>query len=111
MGANRRAVEENFFQIGVAADRGEQPFPNAFPIPAREPRVRGVPVAQFRGQIPPGCAGAQDPQNGFDELPVVCCRDASISGFARQQVFDPLPLVIAQNPSCYRPNSVNELGR
>jgi len=109
MGPHRRAIQKDFFQVGIAADGGKQPFPDAFPIPAREPRVRGVPVAEFRWQIPPGCAGAQYPQDGFNELPVVRSRNASISGFARQQVFDPLPLVVAQNPSGHCANPVNEL--
>ena len=109
MGADRRAVEEDLFQIRVTTDGGKHPFPHAGLVPARKPHVRGVPVPEFRRQIAPRSARPKHPQHGVDEQPIVPCGDAPITGFSGQQRLNPFPLVMSQNPSGHSSNSLNEL--
>lgn len=101
MGADRRTVEEDLFQIRVAADGGQYPFPHAGLVPASKSHVRGVPVPEFRRQIAPRSARPQHPQHGVDEQPIVPCGDAPIPGLSGQQRLPPFPLGMSQNPSGY----------
>ena len=55
-----------------------------------------MPMTIAIGQITPRGAGSGNPQYGLNKQPVIASRDTSVAGFARQQILDALPLVIAQ---------------
>ena len=61
--------------------------------------IDDLPVAKALGQIAPRDAGAKPEQNGFDEQAIVRRRAAHMAFTARQNVFDPIPLVVAQRIS------------
>ena len=92
------AVDEDIFEIGIVAERLENPLPDPFLRPAPEARIDGEPLAERFRQIAPRRAGARNPKNGFDKEPVVTPA-TGIAGFARQLRRDPLPLGVAQHQS------------
>jgi hypothetical protein len=60
-------------------------------------------------QIAPWTAGAGNPQDGFNEKPIVCCRATRIAGLSWQQRRNPLKLIIA-HPHSYHPGSAQSSG-
>ena len=93
MHSNHGAVDEHIFEIRVAGKRLEDGGPDFALLPAGKAFVHGIPGAELLRQITPRRTGAQDPQHGLHEQPVVVGRAPRIGGFAWQQVGDPLPLV------------------
>jgi hypothetical protein len=59
-------------------------------------------VAEALGQIPPRDAGAKPEENGFDEQTIVRRGAADMAFPARQNIFDPIPLVVAQCITSHR---------
>jgi hypothetical protein len=55
-----------------------------------------MPVAQPRGQVAPWQTRARNPQHRFDKQPVVLGGYATVGRLARNEVLDPLLLVISQ---------------
>src|SRR3954451_21098303 len=53
-------------------------------------------IAETLRQVTPRNTGAEPVQHRFDEEPVVPCRYPDVAITARQQVTDPLPLVVSQ---------------
>src|ERR1041384_440794 len=52
--------------VALVQQGGVQPGPGAVAPPAVEAGVNGVPFAVAFGQIAPGCAGAENPQDAVD---------------------------------------------
>lgn len=90
------AVDEQDLQVRIVADHSDHTRPYPLFAPAREPGIRGMPVAQRRVQIAPRRAGACYPQHRFDKQTVVLGGYATVAGFARQNVFDSIPLVVSR---------------
>jgi hypothetical protein len=85
-------------RIGLFLDRGEDVVPDAGFLPAIEPgRDRGR-WTIVRGQVGPGRARAQDPQNAVDDGAVVVARATTLAALRRatgwEQALDALPLAI-----------------
>src|SRR5260221_2661261 len=53
------------------------------------------PVAETLGQIPPGTSSPKAIENRFDEQSIIFGGAAHVSFTPRQNVLDPLPLVVA----------------
>ena len=90
--SDERTVDENIFEIGIAAERLENPLPDPILRPAPEAGISGEPLAEGFRQIAPWRAGPRNPKNGVDKQPVVAPAAAGISSFARQLRRDPFPL-------------------
>ena len=82
MRTHYRAVNEQCFQIPVFTDGFDHTLPDTALAPAREPRIRGVPVPQCRVQIAPRAAGARNPQNRFDKQAIVFALHPGVADFA-----------------------------
>lgn len=108
MGTDNRTINGHPLKVGVGGDRVGYPLPNAFLRPAREAHVDRVPPPLFVRQISPGSARAHDPQHRFQKLAVVCCRDATVGRFPRQQIFQLVPLVVPQHLSRHRASCTRE---
>lgn len=105
VGANRRAVDEDFFEVSIGSHHLEQTLPDTVLVPAGKPHVSRMPASKFWRQITPRCAGAQQPQDGLDEQAVIRCGDTFVPEFAGQVVLDPLPRVVPQNLPSHLPIS------
>ena len=84
-------VNHQPFQIGVIGHLGQQAGPVAVFLPAGKTAVGGVPVSVIRGQVAPGCAGAEDPEYGVDKAAVVLCGASHFTGAAGQVWGDGFP--------------------
>jgi len=69
-----------------------------------------LPVAVALGQVAPGNAGAVTVEHRLHEQPVVLGRHPDVAFTARQQVLDPIPLVVAQAIAAHR-SAPNQLTR
>src|SRR3954463_4821322 len=58
-----------------------------------------VPVPESLGKVAPRRPDTHNPENRFDEQPVVRPRAARIPDFSRNKRRDPLPLIISQYPT------------
>jgi hypothetical protein len=89
------------YSFVIAGQKLENPLKNAALGPSVEALIDDLPVKAFE-QIAPREAGAKPEQNGFDEQTIVRRRTAHMAFGARQNVFDPIPLVVAQCISSHR---------
>jgi hypothetical protein len=64
-------VDHQPFVIGIDDQFFQQCLPEALVAPAAKATVGVFPVPVIGRQIPPGSAGAQDPENGVEKKPVV----------------------------------------
>ena len=97
VGTNDGRVDEQMLQIGFAAQSRRKPFPDTLLAPAREANEGPVPMPQFLREIAPRTARAHDPQHRFDETPIVLGRNTTVGRLAGQELFNALPLVVAQH--------------
>ena len=102
MSAHDGGVNHHVFVVVIAGQQLENPLENAALGPSVEALIDDLPVAKALGQIAPRNAGAKPEENGFDEQPIVRRRAAHMAFAARQNVFDPIPLVVAQCISSHR---------
>jgi hypothetical protein len=96
------AVDHRVFVVGIGGEMVEDPFPGAGFGPAAEAPVSVLPVAEAFRQIAPGNAGEVAIQHRFDEQAVICCGHPDRTLLARQQVLDPVPLLVAKSISAHR---------
>ena len=84
--------------IGVGLHRGEEAVPDPGLFPAVEPRGHRGGGAIAGGQVGPGRARAQDPEDAVDDRAIVVARAAPLAalGWATgwEQALDVLPLAI-----------------
>src|SRR6266853_3322277 len=71
--------------------------------PSAETLMDRFPVAETLGQIPPGTSSPKAVENRFDEQSIIFGGAAHVSFTPRQNVLDPLPLVVAQSKTLHRP--------
>lgn len=71
VGTDNGRVNEQMFHVGITAQSGCHTFPNTFLPPTGEADKRAVPMAYFFGQITLRATSMHDPENGFDETPVI----------------------------------------
>ena len=84
-------VNHEPFEIGLDDQFFQQPLPEALVAPAAKATVGVFPVPVIRWQIPPGSAGAQNPENGVEKKPVVFGLPAPESLLSRQMRFEQFP--------------------
>src|SRR5262249_35079983 len=107
---DHRAVEHQPLQIGVLQG-AEGAMPDHVLGPAIEPPPSGVPRAEALGEVAPGGAGLGDPEHGVDEEAIVFGRNAAVTGLSRQEVADPLPVLILDLMASHaRPSRWSSLG-
>ena len=85
--------------VVIAGQEPENSLEDAALGPPVEALIDDLPVAKARWQIAPRDAGAKSEENGFDEQPIVRRRAANIALAARQNLLDPIPLIVT---SAYR---------
>src|SRR5258707_10918845 len=94
--AHDGGVNHHVLVVVIAGQEPENPLENTALGPSVEALIDDLPVAKALGQIAPRDAGSKPEQNGFDEQAVVRPPTAPIAFSARQNVFDPIPLVVRQ---------------
>ena len=100
--AHDGGVDHHVLVVVIAGQEPENPLENAVLGPSVEALIDDLPAAEALGQIAPGEARAKPEQNGFDEQAIVLGRAAHMAFAARQNVLDPIPLVVAQRVSSHR---------
>ena len=100
--AHDGGVDHHVLVVVIAGQELENPLENAALGPSVEALIDDLPVAKALGQIAPRDAGSKPEENGFDEQAIVRRRAAHMAFAARQNVFDPIPLVVAQCISSHR---------
>ena len=82
------------FIIRVVNEMIEQGFPQSFVSPATKASMRIFPIAVDLGQVPPGCASPQNPEDAIDEASVVMGNPAPLACLTRQMRLQKCPKVI-----------------
>ena len=100
--ADDGGVNHHVFIVVIAGQELENPLESTTLGPSVEALIDDLPVAKARGRIAPREAGAKPEQNGFDEQTIVRRRAAHMAFGAWQNVFDPIPSVVAQGLSPHR---------
>ena len=101
--ADDRGVDHRVLVVGIICQRFEKTLPNPADRPARETRVNVLPSAEMRGHVSPRHARPEFPDHSLDEELVASFAVApDMSGTARQQVFDPSELVVAQSVAVHQ---------
>jgi len=80
--AHDRCIDHRVLHVWLVATGVEKLFENISFYPVSEPHEDRVPLAKRRRQIPPGTTGPRDPQNRFDEQPVIGPASAGVRWFA-----------------------------
>src|SRR5207248_605932 len=102
MSAHDGAVDDRVFVVGIGREMLEDALPDSGFGPAAKAPMHVLPVAEAFRQVAPGNAGAVAIQNRLDEQAVVRRGHADMALPSRQQLLDPLPLVIAQSVAAHR---------
>src|SRR6266404_3582289 len=79
----------------IACQQLENTVENPALRPSAETLMDRFPVAETLGQIPPGTSSPKAIENRFDEQSIIFGGAAHVSFTPRQNVLDPLPLVVA----------------
>src|SRR5215470_3068620 len=95
-------VDHHVFVVVIAGQQLENPLENAALGPPVEALIDDLPVAKALGQITPRDAGSKPEENGFDEQAIVRRCAAHMALAARQNILDPIPLVVAQCITSHR---------
>jgi len=116
MSANNSGVDHHVFVIGVARQQLENSCKNPALCPAAETLMYALPIAKARRQIAPRNTGSKPVQNGFNEQPVIPRRTSDMAFATRQNILDPIPLIVSKpkrsigRPSSSRPPRSQTIG-
>src|SRR4029077_5486970 len=102
MSAHNGGVDHHVFVVGIARQQSENALKNPAFRPSAETLMHALPRAEARRQIAPRHTGPEAVQNRLNEQPVIRCRAANVPLPARQNVLDPIPLVVAQAKALHR---------
>ena len=80
----------------LAALRVVDPVQRPVPAPAVEVAPDGAPGREVRRQIAPLAAGAEDVQNGVEDVPLVGLAGPAATGFGRDVGLDEGPLGVGE---------------
>ena len=100
--AHDGGVNHHVFVVVIAGQEPENPLENAALGPSVEALIDDLPVAEALGKIAPRDAGAKPEENGVDEQAIVRRRAANMALATRQNVFDPIPLIVVQSIALHR---------
>jgi hypothetical protein len=89
------SIDDHVLKIRIVRQGLEDPIEHATLDPSA--KALKVPVPETLGKVAPRRPDTHNPENSFDETPVVRPRASRIPHFSRKQRRDPLPLIIAQN--------------
>src|SRR3954454_19229813 len=95
MSPSDRAVDHGVLVVGIDRQVLEHPLPYAGLGPATEAGLHLDPTAEPLGQIAPGDARTIAVEHCLHEEPVILGGHAHIPDPPRQQILDPLPLIIS----------------
>src|SRR5580693_528605 len=95
-------IDHRVFVVGVLGQILEDPLPDAGLGPAGKARMNRLPVSEALRQVPPRHAGPISVQNRLNKQTIVRRRDAHMPQATRQQILDPVPLVVVQSISPHR---------
>jgi hypothetical protein len=112
MGSHNGAVDHRVFVVGIGGEVLEDPAPDARFGPPAKALVNVLPVAEAFRQVAPGYPGPVAIQYRFHEQAIVRRGYPDAARPTRQQVFDAIPLVIAQSVAVHRsaPHKADRLG-
>lgn len=96
MRAHDGAVDHGVFVVGIGREMLEDPLPNAGFGPAVVAAVHVLPVAEPLGQVAPGDACPVSVEHSFHEQAVIGRGDPNRAFSSRQDLFDPIPLVVTK---------------
>ena len=85
------AINHQPLQVGVAGQGVQELSPRAIFLPVTEAIVGRTSVSVVRGQMAPGCAGAEDPEHGVAEATVVLGGASHFAGAAGEERFQYCP--------------------
>lgn len=97
VGADDGGIDDQIFEVGIIGQTGEHPLPSAFCTPSAETAESAVPIAEFRGQIAPRRARANDPEHRFNKHPVVAARGAALAVRSDDRLTNTRPMIVAQH--------------
>ena len=95
MSAYDGGVDHHVLIVGIAGQQLEHTLENPGLRPSAEALMDRFPVAETLRQITPGTPSPKAVENRFDEQSIIFRRAAHVSFTPRQNVLDPLPLVVA----------------
>jgi hypothetical protein len=93
------AIDNHVLEVRVVRQGLEDPIEHASLDPSAKALKDRVPVPESLGKVAPRRPDPHNPENRFDEKPVVRPRAARIPDFSRNKRRDPLPLIITQYPT------------
>src|ERR1700731_3044913 len=102
MSAQNGGGDHHVFVVGVARQQSENAIKNPAFRPSAEALMHALPIAEARRQVAPWHTGPEPIQNRFNEQPVIRRRAANVPLPARQNILDPIPLVVAQAKALHR---------
>jgi hypothetical protein len=102
MSAHNGAVDHRVIVVGSLGQMLKDALPDTGFGPAGKAAVHVFAVAEALRQVAPGDTGAIAVEYGVDKQTVVRSGHANRTGPTRQQVLDPVPLVIAESVSAHR---------
>jgi hypothetical protein len=102
MRAHDGCVDHGVLMIGIGRHVLEHPLPHAGLGPATEAGLHLDPAAEALGQIAPRDTGAEAVEHGLDKQPVIFGGHAYMADPPRQQILDPLPLIISHAVASHR---------
>jgi hypothetical protein len=83
-------------RVGLLLQGLQDVVPDLGPLPAVEPAGDGFPRTIPFWEIPPGCSGAQQPEDGVNDDPMVFVRPSGMRFPWWQERLQPLPLVVCK---------------
>jgi hypothetical protein len=116
MGSEHRAIDRMQVPVQLALGvssglhRDQELRPDPSPLPAVEAAGYGPPGAIACGEIPPGGAGAQNPEHAIQDASVINRRPTGFRCLWRKQWLQLLPLRISEIASVHT-SQYNELNR
>jgi hypothetical protein len=109
MGAHDGAVDHRVFIVGLGSQMLKDPLTDSrFGPPAEAPVV--LPIAKPLRQIAPRNAGAVAIQHRRDKQPAIARSHSNRPLPTRQQVLDPVPLVVTKSVTAHR-SALNQADR
>ena len=93
------AIDDHVLEVRVVRQGLEDPIEHASLDPSA--KALKVPLPESLGKVAPRRPDTHNPENRFDETPVVRPRAARILSFSRNKRRDPLPLIITQYPTVH----------
>jgi len=96
MGPHDGAVDHGVFVVRVGRQKLERRAPHAALGRSAEARVNRLPIAEALRQVAPWDARAIAVNHGIDEPPIVLGGHPDMTVTSRQEILDPVPLVVAK---------------